>query len=233
MNRKIGARIRELRRSQGLAQHELGAKIGVPQSTVHKWEADKQLPSDENAESLAKYFGMSVPEILGYNLALVADMPGRRVNVIGELAAGNWTDSPTWPDDDQYQISAFLPPGWEDSPIDAFEVRGPSMNKVYPDGTIVYVAPYDQVPGGARNGDYVVAIRENEDGEFERSVKKYVIDDEKKTWLFPESTHPEHQAPLEFKKKDRSPTAVKIAGMVIAGVVMSPAAMRRAPGTRI
>ncbi len=227
MTRKIGKKIRELRKSQGLAQHELGSKIGVPQSTVHKWEADKQLPTDENAERLAAFFGMNVPELLGYNLGSTTEMPGRRINVIGELAAGNWTDSPTWPEEDQYQISVILPESWGAVHIDAFEVRGPSMNKVYPDGAIVYVAPFDQVPGGAQNGDYVVAVRENADGEYERSVKKYVVDGEKRTWLFPESTHPEHQTPLEFRKRDRSPTAIKIEGMVIAHLALSPTAMRR------
>ncbi len=58
-------RIRQLREEQGMRQYELAAKMGVRQSSVHKWENGKGYPTFENLLALANLFGVSMDYIMG------------------------------------------------------------------------------------------------------------------------------------------------------------------------
>jgi len=58
-------RIRQLREDIGMKQYELAAKMGVKQSSVHKWEYGMSYPTAENLMALADIFGVSMDYILG------------------------------------------------------------------------------------------------------------------------------------------------------------------------
>lgn len=58
-------RIRELRRHAGLTMKELGAVIGVAESTVSQYETGKRQPDYETLLRLGEFFGVSVDYILG------------------------------------------------------------------------------------------------------------------------------------------------------------------------
>jgi transcriptional regulator with XRE-family HTH domain len=57
VRRVCGARLRALRESKGLSQAELGAKVGVNQPAVWKWEAGKFEPSLETRHLIAAALG--------------------------------------------------------------------------------------------------------------------------------------------------------------------------------
>jgi len=61
----FGDKLREFRKSAGRTQGELGRDIGVPQSTVSKWEKSLQAPSAEHAARLQDLIGMPIAELLG------------------------------------------------------------------------------------------------------------------------------------------------------------------------
>lgn len=58
-------RIRSLRKAQGLTLKELGAIVGLAESTISQYETGKRQPDNETLLRLGEYFGVSVDYILG------------------------------------------------------------------------------------------------------------------------------------------------------------------------
>ena len=56
----LGERIGQYRRSLGVSQEELGARLGVSRQAVSKWETNAATPDMTNLIALAKEFGVSV-----------------------------------------------------------------------------------------------------------------------------------------------------------------------------
>ena len=59
----LGQRISMYRKSLGISQEELGARLGVSRQAVSKWETDAASPDMENLLALAREFGVSVAEL--------------------------------------------------------------------------------------------------------------------------------------------------------------------------
>ena len=58
--------LRQFRKLQGMTQGELGQLVGVPQSTVSKWEKGAQQPDTEHATKLSEAIGTPVGILLGF-----------------------------------------------------------------------------------------------------------------------------------------------------------------------
>lgn len=63
---EIGERIGRLRREKGATQEEFARAIGVSAPAVSKWEAGKSCPDLMLIVPIARYFGISTDELLGY-----------------------------------------------------------------------------------------------------------------------------------------------------------------------
>lgn len=61
----IGIRIRDLRKSQGLSQAELGRRIGLSQKAVTSYERETREPSVKTIKALAKVLGVTVEALFG------------------------------------------------------------------------------------------------------------------------------------------------------------------------
>ena len=59
----LGQRISMYRKSLGISQEELGARLDVSRQAVSKWETDAASPDMENLLALAREFGVSVAEL--------------------------------------------------------------------------------------------------------------------------------------------------------------------------
>lgn len=59
-------KLKTLRKENNLTQEELAQKIGVNLRTLQKWENGESSIRTKNAEKLAKHFGVSVGQLLGY-----------------------------------------------------------------------------------------------------------------------------------------------------------------------
>ena len=213
-NKHTARQIQLLRKQAGMTQAELAKKVEVAQATISKWELGIDLPGATQASRLALVLGVTPNELLGIGAA--ADMPaGRRVKVIGEIAAGVWRE--TIELQDQYDVLVAVPKKFEHVPLQGFVVRGESMNKIYPDGSIVYVAPIHAVEGWPRSGQ-VVMVMAHEHGMTEATLKEFVVDEKGGKWLWPRSDHPEHQAPVDYKGKKGE---VHITGVVVAALVFA------------
>ena len=60
---RLGERISQYRRSLGISQEELGARLGVSRQAVSKWETNSATPDMANLIALAREFGVSVAEL--------------------------------------------------------------------------------------------------------------------------------------------------------------------------
>lgn len=223
--KKIGWKIKNLRVELGLTQAELGRDVAkvvgkeepFPQATVAKWENDKQYPRTEALDGLAKIAGVTKLQFAGIEGLPISELPGRAVDVVTRVQAGAWRPAAEWDESDRYPVPAILPKAWDNIPIHAAEVEGGSMNTYYPDGSIVFVAPLDYVPGGLKNGQHVIVVKQ-EHGEYEVTLKEYVVDESGNKWLWPRSTLPEHQAPLQFNRKSQ----LEIRGVVVGAMITAP-----------
>jgi transcriptional regulator with XRE-family HTH domain len=62
----LGARIKRLRKEQGLSQIELGARVGMKQASISQWEDDQiEDPPLSSLRGFSKAFGISIGEFLG------------------------------------------------------------------------------------------------------------------------------------------------------------------------
>lgn len=64
MQSTLGTMIADLRKSRGMTQLELAAKLGVTDKAVSKWERDLSCPDINSLPKLAEVLGVSVDELL-------------------------------------------------------------------------------------------------------------------------------------------------------------------------
>ena len=64
MNIEIANRLYQYRKSMGLSQEELAAKIGVSRQAVSKWERAEASPDTDNLIELSKVYGVTLDEML-------------------------------------------------------------------------------------------------------------------------------------------------------------------------
>ena len=61
-------RLRELRKKCGITMKELGATIGVAESTISQYETGKRQPDYETLLKLGEYFGVTTDYLLGNDI---------------------------------------------------------------------------------------------------------------------------------------------------------------------
>ncbi len=67
-------KIQELRKQKGLTQEELAEALYVSRTAVSKWESGRGYPNIESLKALAKFFGITVDELLsGDELLTIAE----------------------------------------------------------------------------------------------------------------------------------------------------------------
>ena len=215
----IATKIKELRKKLGLNQAELASELGVHQSTITKYEKGKTKPKGEPNQKLAALAGQTLGEWLGVEPVQAKDVNAKTVRVVGALCAGEWQEAIEWPYDDQYDVPALLDPRLPPYPLKGYVVRGTSMNRVYPDGSVVFAAATIANKLKPASGDHVLVMRRNKKGEYEASLKEYVVNSDGTKWLWPRSHDPAHQAPIQYKK---GADEVTITGIVQASFVTGP-----------
>ena len=220
MSKTTARKIKELRALLDLTQSELGEKLdGVPQSTISKWERDLQEPDSLHTIRLAGLAGVEPHEWMGIPPVGKSTMSPRRVRLVGTVQAGNWREAVE--DDGSRYVEAPLPEWLSGLDIQAFEVAGPSMNRIYPDGTTVYVASTSSYRGPV-DKDRVMVVRTSAAGLVEVTLKEYILGEDGKRWLWPRSYDPEFQAPLPYVEGSSGEDII-VSGIVVAALVLEVA----------
>ena len=63
-------KLQELRKKQGITQEELASEIYVSRTAISKWESGRGYPNIESLKALAKYFSVTVDELISSDEAL-------------------------------------------------------------------------------------------------------------------------------------------------------------------
>ena len=61
---EFNEKIQELRKSKGLTQEELAEALYVSRTAISKWESGRGYPSIDSLKAIAKYFSVTIDEIL-------------------------------------------------------------------------------------------------------------------------------------------------------------------------
>ncbi|API58077.1 hypothetical protein BSL82_01175 [Tardibacter chloracetimidivorans] len=134
------------------------------------------------------------------------------VMVSGFVEAGCWQVADEWDESQWYPVDVPIPPRFQRR-AKALEVRGKSMNLDYPEGSIaIWVDMLDfRTP---KDGDHVIVYAHARDDTIEATIKEYRVSDGK-AWLWPRSTEPEHQAPVNVDEPAEYVKWIEVKGIVI------------------
>ena len=61
-------KLKELREEKKLSQAQLAKELGVAVSSVGMWESTKRIPPAQRLQGIAEYFGVTVDELIGYEI---------------------------------------------------------------------------------------------------------------------------------------------------------------------
>lgn len=203
----VGSNIRSLRIEHGLTQEEFGKIAGVSSMAVSQWENDRAVPRMSALQRIAEHFGIS-------RSAVIDGEPAERVPgeiryavtsltapVYGRIAAGDALEM--LPVTEEAYV---IPPIAESHPNGFFlTVSGDSMDKIMPDGSLVYFDKDAEV----QSGDIVAVTVNGDDATMKRI---YFAGDT--VVLHPESNNPVHRD-RSIDASDPDAPSVRILGKAV------------------
>lgn len=153
-----GKNIKALRDKFDLTQEQLGEMLGVTRESIVRWESDKMAVRDRHIARMVELFGIEPEDIKSESYGLYSQLydghhilegkiKGARpvkgmemgyVPLRGKVHAGN----PVEPD--VYEEEQVLAPQFlidADPDLYACTSEGDCMNRVYPEGCIIFVSP--------------------------------------------------------------------------------------------
>lgn len=121
---------------------------------------------------------------------------GPGVMLRGAVQAGLFIEAREWPEDDWRPAPVAADPRYPADLQYALEVRGPSMNLLYPAGSVVICFPLLHLDRDLKSGDKVIVSRQhNGSASREITIKELRINEAGEAWLWPRSSDPEYQQP--------------------------------------
>lgn len=169
--------------------HTISLKTMTKVDDAVRRHLDKEPPGPDTIRKQIEYF-RTAPQALEPATANMISL-----HVRGAVQAGHWAAAMEWPVDDWQKITLPRPDGHRS--YFGLKVNGPSMNLVYPEGTILVCVPIMDYDHALDDGDHVI-VQRWESGEVEATVKEMRHTGDGAVWLWPRSDHPEHQAPIEL-----------------------------------
>lgn len=142
--------------------------------------------------------------------------PGlRMVRVAAHVQAGYWAETWEWPYDEQYEVAVPADAFLAQVQLHAAETRGPSMNRRWPEKTVVVFTNVIETEESPMVGKRYVVERRRANGDLEHTVKLLHQDNEGRFWLVPESTDPLFQQPIPIDMDEQGGEfEVRIVGRV-------------------
>ena len=205
----IGDTLKNIIKSKGLNQVSACKLLGVSVQCLNQWIHGKRSPSIKDINNICEVFGVD------QNYLMTGELETDTIPVIGYVQAGIWQEAIQWEQTDFKPIYSPVDDKFKGKRIYALEVRGNSMNLLYPAGSCVVCVSaedYYNVVGPIESGKKVVVQRRNPlDNTIEATVKQY-MQNEFGTFLMPQSTDPTF-SPL--RTDDGSCGETKITGVVI------------------
>ncbi|GAN68309.1 LexA family protein [Acetobacter orleanensis] len=216
--------IDEIRGRTGKSYSAIARAIGSAPSTIVRFMDDNASSHALSAMTMEKLkIIFDLPKFQPPNIeSLVHSEP---VTLAGFIQAGVWQDTGLFSPQAPLEYVMVAPderyPGlrrW------AFTVRGDSMDKIYPDGTIVVAVSFFDLCRAPKTGDKVIAIRK-EHGLEEATLKEIEILDDGSVALWPRSTNPRFSQAIIINNKfdddlpdDGCHSDYRIEGLIIQSI---------------
>lgn len=206
---EIGDKIKLAIKESGLTQLEISRRMGKSVALVNRWTKGDRDMSTPDIKKFCEICKIS-PDYLLSNTRETNTIP-----VIGYVQAGLWQEALQWDQSDFKPVYMPTEERFKGKRVYALEIRGDSMNLIYPQGSCVVCVSaedYFDCIGEIESGKKVVVRRVNPmDGTIEATVKQYIKDDTG-IYLKPQSTNPIFK-PIRID--DGSAGDTKITGVVI------------------
>jgi len=203
-------RIKELMRERGLSRDDVADGIGAHPITVSKLISGKMKLTTDYLAKFAKVFNVEPEEVISASTGI------RKVKVRAHVQAGHWSEAFEWDPEDWYEVAIPDDPDLRTLTLFGAETRGPSMNRRYPERSVVIVAEAISAHEHVQLGKRYVIERERPDGLREATVKKVWRDEAGRIWLLPESDDPRFQEPIPLE--GGADDTIRIVGRVVYSV---------------
>lgn len=192
----LAHRLRKAREAKDWSQSDLARAVGVRPQTIQQIEAG-DIKKPRSILEIAKALGVDAEYLASGRGNNVAPVNSRQVTVKADVQAGAWSESFEWADPDQYFDVVVPDVAWlRGMPVYAAIARGTSMNRRYPDGTVLVFVEFAARGEELIEGKRYHVERTDAAGQVESTVKTLRQDDKGRWWAWPESDDPEYQAPL-------------------------------------
>lgn len=207
----LGKWLQDALKAAGVSQAELSRQLtqalgrSIDRAAVNKMvTGDRSIKADELIE-ITRLLKTPSPN----------QAPGlRSVRVAAHVQAGYWAETWEWTDDEQYEVAVPDEPQLAQFRLYAAETRGPSMNRRWPERTVVVFTNVAETEEAPIPGKRYVVQRLRADGQREHTVKLLHRDESGKLWLIPESTDPLFQTPISIEDGADDEDTVAIIGRV-------------------
>lgn len=203
----------------GISQSELTRRLHAR----FNWPMDRSIVNKmaTRRRGVEATEAMQISEVTGYPLPSEEDdkhVGVRKVTVVAYIQAGAWTESWEWDEHDQYDVYVPDDPELKFFKLMAAETKGPSMNRRYPERTILVFNDVHETRETPVAGKRYIVERTRPGGETEHTVKLLHIDADGKFWLIPESDDPRFQAAIPVDEGAIDGDIVAIIGRVCFSV---------------
>ncbi len=187
-------RIKELREARGWTQQQLADQAGTTNQQIGRLENGERELTVSWMERLARPLGVAAPELL----VLSTDM--KYVRLIGEVQAGVWREPQEQHETDGEWITVPLADDVMRHRPFALRVVGPSMNRVYPEGTILICCHLAALHEHPVSGKRYIIEDQDPHGQVETTVKEFVVDEDGRPWAWPRSSDLNFQDPIPLDR---------------------------------
>lgn len=199
-------KVKEMRERAGVTQKQLAEALGITQQSVYYYESGDRDIKASMLVDMSKVLNCTIAELLGIgaSVAIRAEpCKSYPLPVFGRIAAGTPSEALAQ-SDATHETPAYL----VGDHGNAFWLRisGNSMNRLFPDGSLVLIDPDEEV----RNGDVGVVFVNGDDATIKRVYFEF-----DSIRLHPESYDPEY-ADRVIDGSDPDAPEVRIIGKAVS-----------------
>lgn len=204
MPNRLLIRLDQLLKAKGLSDRkaclrakEVNPAIGV--DFIRDLRRRQHIPRADKLAALAQVLDVAPAELLGLIEGLAPRNsrlePSERfapVPLVGTVQAGLWqSDFLSYEFYTEESVLAPPDPRYPGLPRVAFRVMGDSMDRLYPEGTIILAIRFYDLARAPRTGEKVIAVRQT-DGVEEATIKEIELLPDGRVALWPRSSNPEY-----------------------------------------
>ena len=197
MTETVADRLKALIEQRGMTPRAVSLAASMSQDAVRGiLRHPDSSPAIETVQKLARALDCS-PEWLAFGTHIYpySEPPLAELQIVGEVAAGLWTDL------SEFSFSPIFYPVQMDPRFPSkaqylLRVRGNSINRKAPDGSLIRCVSIFAAQRPPQDQDWVVVRRKRSDGNIETTVKRLRVDRANRQALWPDSDDPAFQNPI-------------------------------------